>query len=192
MHISIKITMGILWGILLSYWLWSGFNNKRTIQKEGLFKRIALYWVPLGVAFFLLGPGEWFGHSLIRENFVPHSNAVGIAGLLLCFLGLLIACRARYLLGRNWSLSVQVKQDHELITEGPYRYVRHPIYTGALLMYLGNALIVGDWRGLIAVAIVFASFWYKLQKEEQWMGNNFGPQYQEYRKRTKALLPWVL
>jgi protein-S-isoprenylcysteine O-methyltransferase Ste14 len=188
----IKIALRIVWAVLSIYWLITSFKTKEHAQMESFIKRFVLYWLPLIVAALLLGPGEWFGHTIIRENFVPHSNMVGIAGLILSVFGVALACWSRYLLGQNWSLSVQLKHDHKLIVNGPYSYVRHPIYSGLLLLFLGNAIVVGDWRGLIAVALVFISFWFKLLKEEKWMISNFGVQYQEYMRTTKALFPWII
>ncbi|MEO6304296.1 MAG: isoprenylcysteine carboxylmethyltransferase family protein, partial [Bacteroidia bacterium] len=75
---------------------------------------------------------------------------------------------------------------------GPYKYVRNPIYTGLLLLFSGNALIVGDWRGILAVLIVFVSFWRKLKLEEQWLNTHFGEAYTNYKKQTKALFPFIL
>jgi protein-S-isoprenylcysteine O-methyltransferase Ste14 len=100
--------------------------------------------------------------------------------------------RGIVLLGRNWSAAVQLKQGHELITSGPYRLVRHPIYTGLLLLFLGNAVMVGDWRGLLAVAIVFVSFWRKFRLEETWLAGHFGESYRLYQARAKALIPAIL
>lgn len=188
----IKISLRIIWLIVLIYWIASGFTVKKVHSQETFLKRFIFYWLPLIVAMLLLGPGEWFGHTLIRENFVPHTNLVGIAGLTFCVLGAVIACWSRYKLGRNWSLSVQKKENHELIQSGMYKIVRHPIYTGLLLLFTGNAIIVGDYRGIIAVLIVFISFWFKLTKEEKLLTDNFGNQYTEYRKRTKALIPFIL
>jgi protein-S-isoprenylcysteine O-methyltransferase Ste14 len=187
-----KATPAVTWLLLFLYWIWSSRNTKIVSQRESAFKRFFMYLLPLLVATLLLGPGEWFGHCVIRDQFVPHSNGVGIIGAVLCIGGMVLACRARYLLGRNWSLSVQLKEAHELIVKGPYRYVRHPIYTGLLCMFLGNAFIVGDWRGLIAVLIVLISFWRKLKLEENWLGAHFGERYDRYKETTKAILPWVL
>jgi protein-S-isoprenylcysteine O-methyltransferase Ste14 len=192
MHPFFKATPAITWLLLLLYWIWSARNTKIVSQREPPFKRFFMYLLPLIAAALLLGPGEWFGHCMIRDQFVPHSNLTGIIGVILCIGGAVLACRARYLLGRNWSLSVQLKETHELIADGPYRYVRHPIYTGLLCMFLGNAFIVGDWRGLIAVLIVLISFWRKLKLEENWLGDYFGERYDQYKKNTKAIIPWVL
>ena len=188
----IKIGLHLTWLILLNYWLISGFRAKKVKSQESFFSRFFQYWLPLIAAALLLGPGEWFGHSLIRENFVPHSNLVGIIGLSICVSGAIIACWSRYLLGANWSLSVQEKESHELIQQGMYKIVRHPIYTGLLLVFTGNAIIVGDYRGIIAVGIVFISFWWKLKKEEKVLSAIFKQQYTDYQKKTKALIPFLL
>ncbi|MFA5299302.1 MAG: isoprenylcysteine carboxylmethyltransferase family protein [Lutibacter sp.] len=188
----IKIGLKITWLIVLTYWFVSGFTAKKVKSQESFLKRFLFYWLPLIVAILLLGPGEWFGHTLIRENFVPHTNFIGIIGLIFCIFGAVISCWSRYKLGRNWSLSVQKKENHELIQSGMYKIVRHPIYTGLLLVFTGNTIIVGDYRGIIAVLIVFISFWFKLTKEEKLLMENFGNQYIEYKKRTKALIPYIL
>ncbi len=113
-------------------------------------------------------------------------------GLLLIVAGVLFACWARYILGSNWSSEVQLKQDHELIERGPYRYVRHPIYSGLLLALLGTVVLLGEWRALLALAIIAASFWRKLRLEERWLREHFGPAYVDYMQRVKALIPGIL
>ncbi|HPF70313.1 MAG TPA: isoprenylcysteine carboxylmethyltransferase family protein, partial [Candidatus Krumholzibacteria bacterium] len=155
------------WLVLVAYWTCSARFAKGAAVKEPWPVRLAVYWLPLVAAVLLLGPGPWFGHSLLREQFVPHTTLVYSVGLALAIAGAALAIASRSLLGRNWSATVELKRDHELITRGPYRFVRHPIYTGLLLLFLGNAVMVGDWRGLLAVAIVFASFWRKLRLEER-------------------------
>jgi protein-S-isoprenylcysteine O-methyltransferase Ste14 len=180
------------WLAVLVYWLWSARSAKGAVLQESRLVRFAAYWLPLLVAALLLGPGPWFGHSLLREQFVPHTILAYSIGLGLALAGAVLAIYSRALLGRNWSATVQLKQDHELITQGPYRLIRHPIYTGFLLLFLGNAIMVGDWRGLLAVAIVFVSFWRKLRLEEKWLTQHFGEPYRIYQRRTKALIPAVL
>lgn len=182
----------ITWLALIGYWLWAARSAKRSEWQEPLARRLLAYWLPLLVAVLLLGPGDWFGHSLLREQFVPHTTLVYSIGLAMAIAGAALAICSRALLGRNWSATVQLKQEHELVTRGPYRWVRHPIYTGLLLMFLGNAVMVGDWRGLLAVAIVFASFWRKYRLEEAWLGRHFGEPYRLYQARTKALIPALL
>ncbi|HSR64682.1 MAG TPA: isoprenylcysteine carboxylmethyltransferase family protein [Xanthomonadaceae bacterium] len=181
----------LTWLAMAAYWLWSARSAKPVAQQEPVHVRLLAYWLPLLAAMFLLGPGRWFG-SFLREQFVPHTTLVYSLGLALAVGGVALAIHARAVLGRNWSATVQLKQDHALVTRGAYRWIRHPIYTGLLLLFLGNAVMVGDWRGLFAVAIVFASFWRKLRLEEAWLAAHFGPAYLDYRARTKALLPGLL
>lgn len=188
----VQIGLRISWLIVLTYWLISSFGVKKPLSQDPFFKRFVYYWLPLLIAVLLLGPGEWFGDSLIRENFVPHTNLVGNIGLMFCFLGTFIACWSRYLLGKNWSLSIQKKENHELIQSGPYKTVRHPIYTGLLLLFVGNTIIVGDYRGIFAVIIVFFAFWFKLLKEEKILQETFVHNYELYKQRTYYLIPYIL
>lgn len=182
----------LTWLAVVGYWLWAARSAKPGEQQEPLVKRLLAYWLPLLIAALLLGPGDWFGHSLLREQFVPHTTLVYSIGLALAILGAALAICSRAMLGRNWSATVQLKHGHELITSGPYRFVRHPIYTGLLSLFLGNAVMVGDWRGLLAVAVVFLSFWRKFRLEEVWLAEYFGEPYRLYQVRTKALIPAVL
>lgn len=184
--------MNIAWCLLLTYWFISGLKAKRSAFKEAIYLQIIFYWLSIVLAIYLLGPNDRFGNSLITGTFVSHTNLVGLIGLALSIFGLGIACWARYLLGKNWSLSVQRKENHELISKGVYKFVRHPIYSGLLLMFLGNAVIAGYWRGLIGVLILFVSFCFKLKKEEKWLTEIFGSKYLEYMGQTKALIPWLL
>ncbi|MCB9183275.1 MAG: isoprenylcysteine carboxylmethyltransferase family protein [Flavobacteriales bacterium] len=186
----IHTAMSAIWLVILLIWLMLGLRSKSVQAREPWVKRVLFYWLPVAVAFLLLGPGPWFGHSWLRENFIVHSNTVGYVGLMLAVAGASLAIWARVLLGANWSLSVQHKQQHALITSGPYSKVRHPIYTGLLLAFAGNVLIVGDWRGLLALALLFVAFWMKLRKEEQLMLEVFGEDYRAYMNRTGTLLPW--
>ncbi|UAY55414.1 methyltransferase family protein [Arachidicoccus terrestris] len=188
----IKIVLRVIWLTVIIYWVLSAFRAKKTTRQESLVKRFALYWLPIIIAILLLGPGNWYGHSWLRENFVAHTNTVGFIGLSFCIVGGAVVCYARYLLGRNWSVSVAQKKQHELIKSGIYSLIRHPIYTGLLLLFTGNALIVGDYRGILAVVIVFVSLWLKLKKEEHLLTGIFGAEYAGYKANTKAIIPYVL
>jgi protein-S-isoprenylcysteine O-methyltransferase Ste14 len=188
----IDIGFKLAWGMFAFFWVWSARDAKPSSRTEPALRQLLVYWAPLLGAFVLLGPGDWFDGSFLRERFVPKEPWVRWLGLAVAAAGVILACWSRNVLGRNWSSVVQLKQEHDLIEYGPYRYIRHPIYTGLLLAFAGTALKVGDWRGLVAVAIVLVSFWRKLRLEERWLTEQFGPAYVAYMRRTKALLPGVV
>lgn len=182
----------VIWVAWLLYWFVGAFGNKAVARVDG-WASFLVYRVPLLVAFVLLSspaPGRLW--PWLVQRFLPHAVAWSCIGLAVLLLGLAFACWARVALGRNWSATVQLKQGHELVTAGPYRRVRHPIYTGMLAGVLGSAWVIGEWRGLVALALVFASFAYKLRHEESWMREQFGAAYVDYMRRTKALIPGVL
>ncbi len=96
---------------------------------------------------------------------------------------------ARVWLGRNWSGTVTLKQDHELIRGGPYRWVRHPIYTGILLALLGSAIATAEWRGPLGFALITISLLRKIKVEERVLTGQFGEAYTRYQAEVPALLP---
>ncbi|MGA7295933.1 MAG: isoprenylcysteine carboxylmethyltransferase family protein [Rhodanobacteraceae bacterium] len=179
----------LAWIIWLLIWVAISFWSKRTRRHEPLLSR-AMHMLPLIIAAYLLAMPNAAG--LLGEPVMPRLVWFHSAGLVLTWGGLAFSVWARLYLGSNWSASVQVKQDHELVRSGPYRYVRHPIYTGMLTGFLGCALALDQWRGLLALAIVLAGFIYKLRLEERWMLETFGEAYADYRRHSHALIPFVL
>ncbi|PWK92317.1 methyltransferase family protein [Fulvimonas soli] len=192
MELPIAAIIEAAWIVFALYWLWGWQRVKRPSRSESPLSRLLKYLLPLAVGIGLLGPEAWFGDSVLHARMYPAAAWIALLGAALAWTGVAFACWARHVLGRNWSAVVQVKHDHELVERGPYRWVRHPIYSGLLLAFLGTALAIGEWRGLLAVAIIAASFWFKLRLEERWMREQFGAAYADYMRRVKALVPGVL
>jgi protein-S-isoprenylcysteine O-methyltransferase Ste14 len=149
-----------------------------------------LHIVPLAIAVLLLSTQN-VRIPFLRERFLPWADWPFWIGALLTAAGLLFTVWARLHLGRNWSGIITIKKEHELVTSGPYALVRHPIYTGLLLAFLGSALAVGDWRGVLAFALAAGALWRKLRIEERWMRQQFGDAYQAYSQRVAALVPFI-
>ena len=126
--------------------------------------------------------------KILTRRFEPASPVLIWLGTAMVAAGLGVAVWARRHLGRNWSSNVVVKEDHTLIRTGPYSRVRHPIYTGIILAFLGVAIYVGEWRALLACVLVFVSFLVKSRAEEAQMRKIF-PEYEQYRRESAALVP---
>jgi protein-S-isoprenylcysteine O-methyltransferase Ste14 len=180
----------LLWIAWLVYWGLSAANVKPAVRHESKWAR-ASYIIPILIASILLSIPPMARGGFLFSRFLPPGVDGYWAGVILIAAGLGFSVWARQHLGRNWSGTVQVKQDHQLICDGPYRFVRHPIYTGILVAFLGTAVVVGQWCGILAVLIALVSFWRKLTLEERFMRETFGSAYEEYRARTAALIPYL-
>jgi protein-S-isoprenylcysteine O-methyltransferase Ste14 len=170
------------------FWFVAARNVKPARWQESPGSRL-LHGVPLLLAALLLALR---GHlpPILMDRFLPAASLCVAAGSVMVAAGLAFAVWARWHLGSNWSGTVTLKEDHTLIRTGPYRYVRHPIYSGLLLAILGTAVAIGEWRGLLAFALAFLSFAYKSRVEEDRMRETF-PEYDRYRQETAALIPLV-
>jgi len=180
-----------MWVVWVGYWWLRSRHVKTALRRETLLSRL-LHIVPLVLAGVLLWAPRVPLVPWLNVRFVPEDGAAFWAGAGLALAGFLFTAWAREHLGGNWSGTVTVKQDHELIVAGPYAWVRHPIYTGLLLAFAGSALAGGEWRGVLAVVIASLALWRKLRLEERWMQEQFGQQYQSYRQRVAALVPFIL
>jgi protein-S-isoprenylcysteine O-methyltransferase Ste14 len=125
-------------------------------------------------------------------RFVPAMLAVSLAGLAVQTLALLLAVWARRHLGRNWSAAIAVAVEHQLVRTGPYRVIRHPIYTAVLGMFFGTAIVSGTVHALGGAVVMTLAYARKIRLEEQNLHNEFGPAYDEYRRATWALIPGVM
>jgi protein-S-isoprenylcysteine O-methyltransferase Ste14 len=179
-----------LWLGWALYWRLRSRGAKANVWRESLPSRL-LHVLPMIAAAVLLAlPSVPF--LGLDRRFVPWSLVTFWAGWLLAAGGLLFTVWAREHLAANWSADITLKADHELIMSGPYAFVRHPIYTGLLFGFAGSALAVGEWRGVVAVALAGLSQWRKLRIEEQGMRRLFGERYTAYEQRVAALIPHVL
>jgi protein-S-isoprenylcysteine O-methyltransferase Ste14 len=177
----------IAWAI---YWYVASRGTKAVAYRESAASR-ALHIVPLAIAFMLLAvpslPWPW-----LNTRFVPWATWPFWLGAALTVAGLLFTVWARVHLAANWSGTVTIKRSHELITSGPYRIVRNPMYTGLLFAIVGTAVWRGDLQGVLAVVVTSVSLWRKLRVEEQVLQRQFGQSYEAYRHRVRALIPYVV
>jgi protein-S-isoprenylcysteine O-methyltransferase Ste14 len=178
------------WTLFAVIWLLAAFATKKTVYKESGAQRLR-YIIPLLLGWFLLARGHRLSDPL-NHRVIPHVDALAWIGAVLCVAGLIFCVWARFTLGRNWSGVVTLKGGHELITSGPYAFVRHPIYTGLLTMFVATVIVLGHIAGIIAMPFVIVSLWIKLRYEEKLMLQQFPVEYAAYQQRVKRLIPFVL
>lgn len=172
------------------FWFVTGFFTTRAIKRQSWWGRALS--ITLGAVPFCLLFTDELRYGPLAWQFVPRAPSVLVAGVALTYSGIALAIWARAILGRNWSGTVTIKEGHRLIRTGPYSVVRHPIYSGLLLAALGTSLVVGEMRGLVAVAMAFTIWIVKSRTEERFLTEQFGWEYKEYRKQTRALVPFIL
>jgi protein-S-isoprenylcysteine O-methyltransferase Ste14 len=175
----------VLWVIFGLYWSTAGLNSAPTKSAESW---VSTYFhqFMLGAAFLLLilpvpGLTGWF--LPWRLHFFVAAGAIVQAGFLL------LAVWARRHLGRNWSAEVRIAVDHQLVRTGPYRLLRHPIYTAMLGMFLGTAIASSQYHALLGLTILLVAYLRKTRMEEQILHHTFGADYDAYRRDTWALVP---
>ncbi len=180
MH-ALRTAIAVAWIIFWIYWLASAFGVK---QGRASRRRIPLNGLSALSVLLLLR--VFRGGSL-----AVHSPVLGAVGAVVFASGIALAIWARVHLGRNWGMPMTQKAEPELVTSGPYRFVRHPIYSGLLAALLGTALAT-NLIGLIIVAILGGYFYYSASVEEKNLIATFPTAYPAYRSSTKMLVPYVL
>jgi len=181
--------IALCYAIFLTYWIVAAFWTKRTAEKPAW----SHSWLIRGAAAALLAflsrrtaPGS---ANQVLWGYTP---AIGAVAMALTALGLAVLVWARATLAGNWSADVVFKEDHELIERGPYRYVRHPIYSGVILMALGCVLWWGTTIAVAVAVVLPVVLWLKLSQEERLLTRHFPEAYPRYKSRVKALVPFVI
>jgi protein-S-isoprenylcysteine O-methyltransferase Ste14 len=178
------------WYVFAAVWAIYAFRVKRTKAAETSGDRFVTMIVMV-VAFLLLFYERPLP-AVFNKRFLPAEQWIAWAGVAVTSLGVAISVWARVILGSNWSARVTLKEGHRLIRSGPYRFVRHPIYTGMLLGAIGRAITVGEWRGVLAVVLIIAAHSRKAMREEKMLASEFGEEYATYRRSTGFLFPRLL
>jgi protein-S-isoprenylcysteine O-methyltransferase Ste14 len=178
--VSLRIAIYIAWGVFWAYWLVSALGAKKRVGSRRFGPRVPI--IVLAIVLTRIVP---------VNSLAVHSPALETVGVVLFTAGLGLAVWARIYLGRNWGTPMTQKAEPELVTSGPYRFVRHPIYSGILLAFAGTALATnGYWAIIFAVCLVY--FIYSARVEEGIMTSAFPETYAGYRARTRMLIPFVL
>lgn len=175
-----------VWYVVAAVWLILAFRTKRAVRRSGGVARLAVVVVIVVIVFI-----RPLANSSLRDQIWGPSPVLSLVALVLVVVGAAFAIWARVTIGANWSGTVTLKEDHELMQRGPYHVVRHPIYSGLLLMGLATTLQFDEAYGCLLLGIAIAVFIPKIMLEEKLMTENFPDQYPQYRQRVKAIIPFI-
>jgi protein-S-isoprenylcysteine O-methyltransferase Ste14 len=180
-----------LWLVFLAYWAFAAIGVKRSVAATAWWKHAGLRLAIVVVAVVALSfPSVRHALRLVQAH-VATGVIPGAIGTMLVGLGVALAIVARVYLGRNWGTPMSRKADPELVTGGPYAFVRHPIYSGIILAMLGTAIgLTIVW--MVPLILCVPYFIYSARREEAFMLQQFGATYRDYMRRTKMLVPFVL
>jgi protein-S-isoprenylcysteine O-methyltransferase Ste14 len=181
---AVILVIGIGWVIFWIGWLVAAFTAKASRGGLGRYSALRIALVVVAAYFIRLNWGSG-GHPAVSG---PVLAGLGLA---VWAAGLGLAIWARLYIGRNWGMPMTRREHPDLVTTGPYRRVRHPIYTGIILGLLGTALATTLW-GLIAVAVIGGFFVFSATREERFLAGEFPGSYPAYKARTKMLVPFIL
>lgn len=183
MHWPLWVSAAI-WALFSIYWEIAAKNASPEARSEsGMSRGLHVFMVNAAVLLlFVPVPGLTRRYLSVTTILIPLGLAVQLCSVLL-------AVWARRHLGRNWSGRVTIKVDHELVRSGPYRFVRHPIYTALLGMYAGTTVVSGEWHALIGFVLAAIAYWRKLRIEETNLAAAFGADWGDYRRSTWSLAP---
>jgi protein-S-isoprenylcysteine O-methyltransferase Ste14 len=187
-HPSLKMSLSAaLWIAFVVYWSAAARGAAPTQSSESARSRALHQNLMNGALLLLFIPVPGF-----RARFLPDAPFLVPVGLTFQAAFGLFAVWARRHLGRNWSGAITVAVDHQLVRTGPYRRIRHPIYTAMLGMFVGTAIVSGQMHALLAVVVIAFVYWRKIRLEETSLRQVFGTAYDAYVRESWALVPWVL
>ena len=176
-----------IWFAWFILWLLMAAWSKPSKRREFAWQRLE-HVVPMMIGFLLIYRDtfawKWLADRVVREN-----SAVAWMGLTLTVGGLLFAVWARIALGANWSGTVTIKSGHNLIRRGPYRWIRHPIYTGLLASLVGTVMLQGGVRSFLGFGTILFALYRKARREEEFLSEEFGDEFAEHTKHTGMFLP---
>lgn len=180
---ALELVFAVGWGAFWLYWFVAARSMKPGRRPWSNELRIRALMIVVAIVVVRFGG--------FRGRGIDTNTWLEVTGLILFAAGLAFAVRARLAIGRNWGTPMTKKDEPELVTSGPYRYVRHPIYSGILLASTGTAVAL-SWPWLVVVAVIGIYFVYSASVEERFLEEQFPEQYRAYERTTKMLVPFVL
>jgi protein-S-isoprenylcysteine O-methyltransferase len=186
----IELILCIIWISFFVYWFISAWKNQSPFKRRQSRGSLLSYMVVLIVIWVLFA--RLVSPTLMFERILPDTAFFVLTGLLVTCAGLGFAVQARVHLGKFWSGRPSIRIDHKIIRTGPYRVVRHPIYTGLLLGMTGTAIALGYFWAICTIFLLLVVFIMKIRLEEKFLEEEFGEEYVSYKHEVKALIPFLI
>ncbi len=185
--------LNVAWIALLVFWLVSARLTKRRAKSASWAKaQNVLIRLGLAILFIAIFKTAGLRHEVMRLNLMRtflDAPVLRLFDFAVAILGMLFATWARITIGRNWGVPMSLRENHELVTRGPYAWVRHPIYTGLFLALLGTTLFYMAPLSILLSLLISIYYFYAARREESTMLKQFPQQYPEYQKETKMFFP---
>lgn len=181
-----------IWALFWGYWILSAAYTRAKVKKvsSGQKSKQRVFHLILVILAFAIALSE-FKNVILWREITPSSLSVEYLGVIITLISLSFAIWARIALGRNWSGAIQKVEGQRLVRNGPYKYIRNPIYTGIVCGFLGTFITFGTIASLIGFVIILSTYVIKIGREQQYLIKEFGEEYKKYVSESWALIPFI-
>jgi protein-S-isoprenylcysteine O-methyltransferase Ste14 len=185
MTLPSPLTLGAIYGISEVCLALTRRSGQSTASRDR--HSLLILWSVISVSVWLsLGCVGWFPNAAI-----PYRRDFYLIGLVFFLCGIILRWHSIWYLGRYFTVDVAIAAEQHVVNTGPYRFIRHPSYTGALLAFLGFGLCLGNWMSILCVLPIVAAFLWRIHVEERALSEGLGEDYRAYMRRTKRLVPFL-
>lgn len=186
MRLLDPLWLAVIYGLSELYLAFTKRASSRTLSRDR--RSLLILWIVIIVSIWLGIQMIW----VLPDATLPARRGFYIAGFCLFLGGLVLRWYSIGYLGRYFTVNVAIDPEHELVESGPYRYVRHPSYTGALMAFLGLGLCFGNWVSILLLTLpIIIAFLWRIRIEEAALLQALGREYRAYMRRTERLIPWL-
>lgn len=186
MRLLDPLWLGVIYGLSELYLAFTRRSRTRVLSRDR--RSLLILWAVIIVSIFFAVQMVW----MARNGALSSPRAFYIFGFILFLSGLFLRWYSIGYLGRYFTVNVSIDPEHQLVDSGPYRYIRHPSYTGALLAFLGFGFCLGNWFSILLLTVpIIGAFLWRIRIEEAAMLEALGQDYRDYMRQTERLIPWV-
>jgi protein-S-isoprenylcysteine O-methyltransferase len=186
MRLPNPLVQGAIYGLSELYLAFTRHSRKQAVSRER--GSLFLLWAVIIVSLWLGIQMIW----LYPRATLPYLRGFYIFGFILFLGGLALRWYSIGYLGRYFTIDVSISAEHKLVDSGPYSYIRHPTYAGALLAFVGLGLCFGNWPTILFLTVpIIGAFLWRIRIEESALTDALGEDYRAYMRRTKRLIPWL-